>query len=359
MGISVSNMVEKESLCLKVNLKNAEAGIKYTKEHQYIDTSLKTVKEKNFIFIPIKHKIDSASLSFPATIEKKKVTVQDRIQQYSDLVPLPDELKKYLPASFDIIGDIILVKIPKELFNFKKEIGAALLETHKHIKVVARIEPIQGELRTRDVEIIAGEQRTNTIHKEFGLYFEIDIQNTYYSPRLSNERHRIAQLITEHETIVDMFTGVAPFSVMIAKLTKSTHIYALDKNFDAIRLASRNIQKNHVEENITLIHGDAKNIKSLLPTDHPEINRVIMNLPFSSYTFFSKALNILSSSGIIHYYEILEEEQVQSRLQELSTLAQKQQYSLEILNQQSIKSYSPREFYMCIDIRVKKNADVA
>ena len=98
-----------------------------------------------------------------------------------------------------MIGDIILIKIPKELNKYKKVIGDALLNSNKQIKVICAIEPVKGELRTRDIEIIAGEKRTETTHKEYGLTFKLDIKKCYFSPRLANERKRITNLVKKDE----------------------------------------------------------------------------------------------------------------------------------------------------------------
>ena len=60
------------------------------------------------------------------------------------------------------------------------------------------------------------------------------LKETYFSPRLANERKRITSLVKPGETVVDMFAGVAPFSIMIAKYANPKIIYAIDKNKDAI-----------------------------------------------------------------------------------------------------------------------------
>ena len=94
----------------------------------------------------------------------------DKQKSYKELLNLPNNLKEKLPTSYDVIGNILILKLNPELLNFKAEIGSTLLKTNKNIKTICLTEPVKGELRTRDMEIIAGEKSTETIHKEFGLY---------------------------------------------------------------------------------------------------------------------------------------------------------------------------------------------
>ena len=56
---------------------------------------------------------------------------------------------------------------------------------------------------------------------------------------LASERKRVAGLVKPGEIVVDMFAGVAPFSIMIARYAKPKIVYAIDKNKEAIILAER------------------------------------------------------------------------------------------------------------------------
>ncbi len=114
-----------------------------------------------------------------------------------------------------------------------------MLETHKNIRTVCLIDPVSGELRTRNVAIIAGENQTLTTHTEYGLSFDVDVETTYFSPRLASERKRVANLVKSGEIVVDMFAGVAPFSIMIARYAKPKIVYAIDKNKEAVLLCKK------------------------------------------------------------------------------------------------------------------------
>jgi tRNA (guanine37-N1)-methyltransferase len=290
-----------------------------------------------------------------------KMNKHKKTKSYKEIVKIPQNLKKDLPTSFDVIGDILLIKLKDNIIKYKEEIAKALLKNHKNIKTVCLIHPVSGELRTRKIEIIGGEKRTKTIHKEYGLNFAIDIKKAYFSTRLANERKRIMDQVKNNEIIIDMFTGVAPFSIMIAKYAKPKIIYAFDKNKDAIKYAKENIKINNVLDKVEAVCIDALNIPNYLKEKNVKADRIIMNLPFSVFDFFPKALQTLKNDGAIHYYEILTDESLDERINELKEIAKKQGYILAFNSIRKIKSYSPREFYIGIDITAKrkKDADVA
>ena len=277
-------------------------------------------------------------------------------KSYKEIVSIPSNLKKNLPTSYDVIGDIAIIKLQEKLFNYKQKIGDSILNLNKHIKTVCCVKPVTGEFRTRDIEIIAGEQRTTTTHKEYGIEYNLDIDKTYFSPRLANERKRTANLVKDEEIVVDMFTGVGPFAIMIAKYAQPHIIYAIDKNKEAIKYAKQNIKKNKVLDKVEVIAADAQDIYKIIPK---KADRIIMNLPFSAHLFFQYALHVAKDHCIIHYYDILEEQEFQTRVEFLNNIAKEYQMYLTGLNIRKIKTYAPREFYIGIDITARKIADVA
>ena len=291
-------------------------------------------------------------------MEKEKVRV---IQSYKDLVKIPKKLLQMLPTSFDTVGDIILIKIKDEIIDYKKQIAEALINTHKNIKTICMISPVGGELRTRKLEIIGGENRTITVHKEYGLKFFIDLEKMYFSSRLANERKRIANLVKKGEIIVDMFTGVAPFSIMIAKYAEPKIIFAFDKNKNAIKYAKENIKKNNVLDKIEIINIDASKSPSVLKQKKVQADRIIMNLPFSAFNFFPIAIEIMADTCVIHYFDILSEDEIAMKINKLKKLTNNSHIVIEKTKVRKIKSYSPREFYIGIDITAKRKtyADVA
>ncbi len=338
---------------VQVELRQAEKARKYLSENNLLRKDLKVNKDKNFIYFPVKG-TSNISNSYKI-IEKEFEISKKKPKSYKEIISLSDNLKQDLPTSYDMIGDIILIKLPENLLKYKEEIGKSLLKTNKNIKTVCLAQPVTGELRTRDIKVIAGEKRTKTTHKEYGLTFDVDVEKTYFSPRLATERKRVVSLIKPDEVVVDMFAGVAPFSIMIAKYASSKMIYAIDKNEEAVKLARQNIIRNNVLDKIEIINIDAKEIYKILNQKNIKADRIIMNLPFSAYLFFTHALKITNKKSVIHLYDILKENKIQDRVDYLRKTAEENGSSIVKLDIKKIKTYAPREFYIGLDITVKKN----
>jgi len=347
-------MTMKKTRALCVPLSNAESVRRALRHQQLLRDDVTPIKEKTCIYFPIKEV--PKDVTGYTVVTKAFEVRQKKPRCYKELLKLPEKYMDELPTSYDIVGKIILIKLPKVLMKNKEDIGNALLETHKNIQTVCLIDPISGELRTRTMKIIAGKNQTVTTHTEYGLSFDVDVATTYFSPRLASERKRVATRVKPGETVVDMFAGVGSFSIMIARFSKPKKVYAIDKNKEAIRLARQNIRKNHVLDIVEVIQADAKDAVRILPK---KADRIIMNLPFSAYRFFSAALSIAAPLCKIHYYDILQEKEITERISSLMMIAAEQRYILTDITVYKIKSYAPREFYISLDITATKHADVA
>ena len=213
----------------------------------------------------------------------------------------PDEISLAYSA-FDVIGSIVILKIPDALKLKKQIIGKKILQNIKPAKsVFAQTSAVQGDYRIRSLELIAGEYNTITEYREHGCRFQVDIQNTYFSPRLSTERLRIAKLISENEVIANMFAGVGTFSIIIAKINKTCKIYSIDSNPFAHEISIINTKLNRVQDRVMPIYGNAKDII------HDKIqglcNRVLMPLPERSDEFVDSAVSALKDgTGIVHFF---------------------------------------------------------
>jgi len=346
-------MVTEESLAVKIEKEKGEEARLFLQKNDLIRSDLRIKKDEQFLYIPISCKSNLVSDYDIITGIFKKT--EKRIDSYQQLLSLPYELQCSLPTSFDIIGDIILIKLPKELQSFSKEIGNALLETHSHVKTVCSMNPVSGEFRNRSVQVIGGEHKTVTMHKEYGNWFKIDVEKTYFSPRLANERKRVSSLIRKKSCVLDMFCGVAPFSILIAKYAQPAHIIAVDINPIAIELAEFNIRKNNVKDKISLFNRDARDAQQLCNDLSMRPNHIIMNLPFSAFEFFPIAIQLISHGGVIHYYDILNESLFEQRKNDLIEKANNFRADLIHLDFHKIKTYAPHEFYIGIDITVSKN----
>ena len=82
---------------------------------------------------------------------------------------LSEKENEQLISAFDQIGDIIIVRIPDSLVSKKQVIGKTLLEQVSTANsVFYQSSPVEGDFRTRQLEVIAGEDKTQTEYKENG-----------------------------------------------------------------------------------------------------------------------------------------------------------------------------------------------
>ena len=205
-----------------------------------------------------------------------------------------------LYGAFDQIGEIIILRIPESLLLKKKMIGKVLLEKVKTAKsVFYQSSPVEGEYRIRQLELLAGEDSTQTEYKEHGCRFMVDVEKTFFSPRLSTERQRIADLISDGETVINMFGGIGMFSIVAAK-KKNCHVYNIDINPVAVELCSKNILLNKLKGRVESIEGDAA--ESIEKRLSGKGDRVLMLLPERSDEFVDSAIRACKDEGIIHYY---------------------------------------------------------
>lgn len=216
---------------------------------------------------------------------------------------VPHHLLEMVPSSFDVIGDIAVVEVREELMKYGAEIARGIMTMCPSLKtVLAKAGPVSGEFRVRGYTYLAGEKKTVTLHRENGCIFELDVARVYFSPRLGTERIRVVSQVRGEELVVDMFAGVGPFSIEIAR-HRGARIIAVEINPDAYEFLRRNIIRNGVERLVEPVLGDAA---SVLAGKSSVADRVIMNNPSHPLDFLSTALMVAKPSAVIHIYGFAE-----------------------------------------------------
>jgi tRNA (guanine37-N1)-methyltransferase len=268
----------------------------------------------------------------------------------------PDEVINVYSA-FDQIGDIIIIKIPHDLMPKNKLIAETILANIKTAKAVfAQVSPVKGDYRVRDLEFVAGENRTLTEYREYGCRFKVDVAKTYFSPRLSTERSRIASMVGPDETIVNMFAGVGTFSILITRMNKTCKVYSIDSNIAAVKLCEENAKLNKVQERVVSIYGDAAKVikeKNLAG----KADRVLMPLPEKAKEFVESAVLALKNKGIVHYFDHIKAESKKASqdmgLQEVRNAFGT--YNHEVQKVRVVREVGPRIYQIVADISIIEN----
>ena len=266
---------------------------------------------------------------------------------------LTAEETEELFGAFDQIGNIIILRIPDSLLSKKKLIGQVLLEKVKTAKsVFYQSSPVEGDYRIRRLELLAGEDSTETEYKEHGCRFKVDVEKTFFSPRLSTERLRIANLIKEGEIIINMFGGIGMFSIIAAK-KKKCHVYNIDINPYAAKLCSENILLNKLKGTVDSLEGDSAEIieKKIFNTG----DRNLMLLPERSNEFLDAAIKASKEKSILHYYcHIHSDKKSGVAIEATKHFLSVMKVKSEILGIKIVRPIGPRFYQVVVDASITK-----
>ena len=355
-------------LTIKIKVRNIESARQIIESHKFINHDYRIKVEDGFGYIPIKE--DIAQEELDSVINEVKdahgedftIELVDNDSEFDSIKIYPrsmtDLLKDKLSedeiadlnSAYDVIGDVVIVEIPEELQIHKKEIGEALLAFTKRRTIYMKKSKVKGVTRVRDLELLAGEDNPITIHKEHGTRLKLDVKNVYFSPRLATERKRVREATNDGEEILDMFAGIGPFPIVIAK-EKSVNITAVDINEYAIKYLKENIKLNKLADNahITPICGDTNEV-ALNELKGKKFDRLIMNLPGLAPEFLDLAVSLCKDGGVIHYYEF--SDGFSQGIERAQIACDKQNKDVEILNTRKVKSSSPGMWHVAIDCKV-------
>ena len=306
---------------------------------------LRIVQEGDNVFLPTNRRVEAG---FP---------VQQRdfdegfvpIRSYRDVAEVPPSVRDDLPRSFDVVGDIAVIKIPEDLRAHREEIGQAILRWSPNIKVAVEDRGVKGKNRVRAIEIIAGEMRTSTVHVEHGLRYRVDLAAAYFSPRLASERERVANLTHQGEVVADPFAGVGPYAILIARRRQPREVHASDANPAAVELLRANVAANRASL-VTVREGDARTIlREIAPLD-----RVILDLPHSSVEFLPDAVSAVGRRGTVHLYRILDQAEEADAVNEIGSLVREAGLQSTGIERRHVRAYSPTQHHVAFDVTVAR-----
>jgi tRNA (guanine37-N1)-methyltransferase len=330
-----------DSLGLKVKRFYGERFRRALVEMEFFDRSRKISSDESHVYLPVLKMDDQSAAKLRLMAEFEIVQLNFEMEEHLQTV----EEKLGFRPSFEVVGDIAMVED-----NDAEKVASTLMSTSKSIKtVIASISDVEGEFRTRRFRHVAGEVSTVTTHKEHGLRYRVDLAGAYFTPRLGTERLRIAGLVRPTDVVLDMFAGVGPFALLLAK--RVDRVIAMDKNPIAVKYLRENSLLNKIE-NIEILEGDANVLA--LPYENMA-DHVIMNLPHSASLFLLAAMKAAKTGGTVHYYCIAPEEDLYKDEALIRDAAQQMGYSVDVLYKNIVRSYAPHRHNVVIDFMVQKS----
>jgi len=253
--------------------------------------------------------------------------------------------------SFDIMGNTAFVRFSEKFtLKDKKKFAEKIMKDNQVVKtVLEKKENIKGRLRKLSTNFIAGENTKEILYRENGCSFRFNIDETYFSPRLSNERKEIASKIKKNAVVLVMFAGVAPFSIVIAKNSKAKKVFSNELNREANKYAELNIKLNKLKDKMELVSGDAKKLPEKLKQ---KFDVIVMPRPQLKETFLKEAFKLTKKGTIIYYYDFCKVSEIDLIVEKVKQEAKKSKKKIKILNVKKAGEIAPYKTRLRVDIKV-------
>jgi len=270
---------------------------------------------------------------------------------------LPHKIEA-LPVSYDVVGDVAVIRVPDHIASQKRRVAEAVMEANRSVKAVfCQVGGVNGEFRLRGLEWVLGEERRVTVHKESGCLFKVDLEKCYFSPRLSFERLRVAMSSQPDEVVVNMFAGVGCFSILMAKLGGARKVYSIDLNPAAVDSTRENVRLNRVSGRVVPILGDSKDL--ILTRLQGVADRVVMPLPEKAFEYLDFAVLALKPGiGWVHYYDFVralkDENPVEKVKAKVAEKLERLGVSFSVPFGRVVRSTGPNWYQVVLDVRIAK-----
>jgi len=325
--------------CVRVAREAGEATRTTLADADLIDDDYEIAVEDGWLYIPV---TDPDTVQ--AVLEDGEIvpwTVDER-----DTQTTPADLLSFEP-SYERLGRAAL--IDEDDSERAREIADAILESDLPVETVLnKASKVKGETRVRDWELLAGED-TEVVHREYGCEFALDLAEVYFSPRLATERNRVTKQVETGEHAFDMFAGVGPFVVPFAN--RDAECVGVDINADAIDYLRENAQRNGVEDRVTAINDDVRDVAA----DYEGwADRIVMNLPHSADEFLEAAVTLAGDDCVLHYYDIQHEDDPFGPGERAIRAAAEPEYDVTVETRHTVRSYAPHELNVCLDVRLER-----
>jgi len=318
--------------CVEVPREDGEAARQRLAERDLVDESHEIVVEEGSLFVPVS---DPDAVPSPFRVVRREVPARDT-------QTMPADILGFEPG-YERLGEIVI--LDEDDPERAREIADAVMASDLPAETVLdRASKVKGEQRVREWTVLAGDG-TETVHREHGCEFVLDLADVYFSPRLATERHRVVEQVREGEHAFDMFAGVGPFVVPIAE--RGATAVGVDVNPDAIEYLRENARRNGVADRVTAIEGD---VRKVAPEYADWADRIVMNLPHSAESFLDTAIELAGDDAVLHYYDIQHEDDPYGPGERAIREAAGDAYDVEIRTRRTVRSYAPHEYNVVLDV---------
>jgi tRNA wybutosine-synthesizing protein 2 len=303
---------------------------------------------------------DAGSVSVPVTAVPETVTYDEVVRQVGEprLRGLADHLRERgwtddeierAPSSWAVLGTVVLVDVSD--VPRSEEVGEALLDIHGAADTVLARGGISGAHREPDVQVLAGEGDTETVHREHGTAYAMDLAEVMFSPGNKAERARMGEVVSEGERVVDMFAGIGYFTLPMARA--GAEVTAVERNPASFTYLLENVQRNAVADRVQPYRADCRDVLEQTGSGTDvTAERVVMGF-YEAHEYLDSALGALEPGGVVHLHEATPEGLVPDRpVGRLREVAAERDRSVDVLDTRRVKGYSAGVAHVVVDARV-------
>ncbi|MBW3023170.1 class I SAM-dependent methyltransferase family protein [Candidatus Woesearchaeota archaeon] len=338
---------------IRVSLKKAESTKNLLKEKGLYDAERLAEKLKNEIIFPVKD-IKKAKKLFPKEgFVKKDFKKTKKTGSLKSAVEkkLTDKERKLLKTAYDVVGEIAILEVPKELQKKEKLLAESLLKINPRIKTVVKKSGAHiGEFRIQKVKHLAGRKTKEAMHNENKVSLKLNVEKVYFSSRLSSERKRICEMVKKGEKVLVMFSGCAPYVCVIAKNSPAKEVVGIEINPEGHKYGLENLKLNKIK-NVRLYLGD---VRKIIPKLKEKFDRILMPLPKSAEEFLEIAFLAAKKGTIIHFYDFVEEKDIPKKsVGKVREACKKSDLNCKILKVVKCGQFGPRKYRVCVDFKIQ------
>ncbi len=255
---------------------------------------------------------------------------------------------------YDVVGNIAILKFDREASaSVKKKFAVDYLRGHKGVTtVVEKVGKFSGRLRTLKTKWLAGEKTREALYRENGCEFRFNIDTSYFSPRLSEERKNIANFVKKGERVLVMFGGVAPFAIVIGKMKKAKEVISVELGKEPSKYAVENIKRNKLVGVVSAVQGDVRRVIGSGKKVSGTFDRIVMARPNLEDSFLDVAFRVVRKGTIIHYYGFYLESEIELLRSLITTWAEKVGKKVKILRIVKAGDIGKRKFRFRADLNI-------
>lgn len=228
------------------------------------------------------------------------------------------QFSKLKKVGYDVVGNIAVIKFDRDVsIAFKKKFASDYLKKNKSVStVLEKVGKFSGRLRTLKTRWLAGDKTLEARYRENGCEFRFNVETCYFSPRLSEERKKIASFVKKGERVLVMFGGVAPFAITIGKTRKPKSVVSVELGRACLPYALMNVKRNKLEPIVKVVQGDVRRVIGSGKEVSGVFDRIVMTRPNLEDSFLDVAFRVCKKGTVINYYGFYFEEEV-DKLKEL------------------------------------------